>query len=136
MKTATKEQSASEIADKKIKSEYGKYVRTLDPTKSPMSFSEFEKGFGKMQAEREIANKISLSAEQKAMLTVLGFTIEEHTPENGPNKNKAGLYLVNDAAKVNGTGFLRIDKERLENTLKRLQMNVEAIQVALGLVKL
>lgn len=133
---ATKSASSQTVNEellKRQKAAYGKYIRTEVPAdKAPMSFAEFIKDFETREAKKAKENAIELSEEVVSYLQARGWTFREYTPENGPNKGKTGSYAVNDAAKVEGTGFMHLNRERLKNTLERMKRAEEMIRLALG----
>lgn len=118
---------------KKMIAAYRNYcAKEVPADKSPMPFSQFEKEFVTIEQKKNIENRIDLSVDQIETLGLLGWTLLKHIPESGPNKGKEGTYLVNKEANVSGAGFLLLSKGKLENTAARMQVNLDAISVALG----
>lgn len=98
-----------------------------------ISLEAYAAKFAGVQVAKEVANQIDLNTDQLATLMAAGWSIIEYTPKgSGTFSGRKGEYLKNDEATVNGAGFMRLNKDRLEKTRERLQRNLDAINVVLG----
>ncbi len=134
MKTATasKPLTAEERKAKQIHSAWKKHLDTLKSNETPMTLDQFTVQYAEQMAKEAAADQVSLSEEVKAYLEARECKIELHTPENGSFAGIEGPYVVNNKINVERTGFMRLSKERIENTLERMKRAEIILSVVAG----
>lgn len=133
-KTISIPKSLNIFSSKKTDLLYREYCAVMakeSPDEQPMLSKDFVAHVDAEREKRIAYDKLTVAPKTKADLEAKGWAIKLHAPTTGPNKGKDGIYLVNDEATVNGSGFILMKRTRLEETRKRLLANVEAIDMVL-----